>query len=121
MRPQNKPRTGGRILVDQLRLHGADLAFGVPGESYLAVLDALHGTPEVRFVTCRQEGGAAMMADAYGKQGQIICAFWHNRALLLPFFYRYRMKLKRLAAMVSRSRDGQFLADFLERFGFRTV
>ena len=35
-------RTGGQILVDQLVLHGADLAFGVPGESYLAVLDALH-------------------------------------------------------------------------------
>lgn len=67
MELQNKPRTGGRILVDQLRLHGADLAFGVPGESYLAILDALHDTPELRYVTCRQEGGAAMMADAYGK------------------------------------------------------
>ncbi len=60
-------RTGGRILVDQLRLHGADLIFGVPGESYLAALDALHDVPEVRYVTCRQEGGAAMMADAYGR------------------------------------------------------
>ena len=65
--------------------------------------------------------GHQNLADAYDKQGQIICAFWHNRALLLPFFYRYRMKLKRLAAMVSRSRDGQFLADFLERFGFHAV
>src|SRR4051812_36749464 len=60
-------RAGGRILVDQLRLHGVDLCFGVPGESYLAVLDALHDVPEVRFVVCRQEGGAAMMAEAYGK------------------------------------------------------
>lgn len=60
-------RTGGRILVDQLRLHGADLVFGVPGESYLAALDAMHDVPEVRYVTCRQEGGAAMMADAYGR------------------------------------------------------
>ena len=59
-------RTGGRILVDQLALHGADLAFGVPGESYLAVLDALVDSP-VRFVTCRHEAGAANMADAYGK------------------------------------------------------
>jgi acetolactate synthase-1/2/3 large subunit len=60
-------RTGGQILVDQLRIHGAEFAFGVPGESYLAVLDALHDAPEVRYITCRQEGGAAMMADAYGK------------------------------------------------------
>jgi acetolactate synthase-1/2/3 large subunit len=60
-------RSGGRILVDQLRLHGVDLAFGVPGESYLDVLDALHDTPEIRFVICRQEGGVAMMAEAYGK------------------------------------------------------
>ena len=60
-------RTGGRILIDQLRLHGVDLIFGVPGESYLAALDALHDVPEIRFVVCRQEGGAAMMADAYGK------------------------------------------------------
>ncbi len=60
-------RTGGQILVDALRTQGADLAFGVPGESYLAVLDALHDVPELRFIICRQEGGAAMMADAYGK------------------------------------------------------
>ncbi len=58
---------GGRILVDQLVAEGADRAFGVPGESYLAVLDALHDTPEITYHLCRQEGGAAMMADAYGK------------------------------------------------------
>lgn len=60
-------RTGGRVLVDQLKLHGVNMAFGVPGESYLAVLDALYDVPEVKFHICRQEGGAAMMADAYGK------------------------------------------------------
>jgi len=60
-------RSGGLILVDQLRVHGAELAFGVPGESYLAVLDALHDAPGIRYIVCRQEGGAAMMADAYGK------------------------------------------------------
>ncbi|MFL5332730.1 MAG: thiamine pyrophosphate-binding protein, partial [Geminicoccaceae bacterium] len=60
-------RTGGRILVDQLRVHGVDTVFGVPGESYLEVLDALHDTPEIRFVVCRQEGGAAMMATAWGE------------------------------------------------------
>jgi acetolactate synthase-1/2/3 large subunit len=59
-------RTGGRILVDQLALHGADLAFGVPGESYIDVLDALRDSP-IRYVTCRHEAGAANMAEAYGK------------------------------------------------------
>ncbi len=53
-------RSGGQVLVDQLRLHGAGLCFGVPGESYLAVLDAFHEHRErIRFVACRQEGGAA--------------------------------------------------------------
>jgi len=60
-------RTGGQILVDQLRIHGADTIFTVPGESFIAVLDALHDAPEIRLVVCRQEGGAANMAEAYGK------------------------------------------------------
>jgi acetolactate synthase-1/2/3 large subunit len=59
-------RSGGRILVDQLAVHGVDVAFGVPGESYLAVLDALLGSG-VRYVVCRHEAGAANMAEAYGK------------------------------------------------------
>ncbi|HEY0325787.1 MAG TPA: thiamine pyrophosphate-binding protein [Allosphingosinicella sp.] len=57
-------RTGGRILVDQLRIQGCDRIFTVPGESFLAVLDALHDTPEIDLVVCRQEGGVAYMADA---------------------------------------------------------
>jgi acetolactate synthase I/II/III large subunit len=61
-------RTGGQLLVDALKIHGVDLAFGVPGESYLAVLDALHDAhDQIKFVICRQEGGAAYMAEAYGK------------------------------------------------------
>ncbi len=61
-------RTGGQILADQLRLHGVSRIFGVPGESFLAVLDALYDHRDAMpFVVCRQEGGAAMMADAYGK------------------------------------------------------
>src|SRR5687767_5681830 len=60
-------RTGGRILVDQLRILGCDRIFTVPGESFLAVLDALHDTPEIDLTVCRQEGGAAYMADADGK------------------------------------------------------
>jgi acetolactate synthase-1/2/3 large subunit len=59
-------RTGGQILVDVLQTHGTDIVFGVPGESYLAVLDALHDS-SIRFIINRQEGGAAFMADAYGK------------------------------------------------------
>ncbi|MFX9081383.1 thiamine pyrophosphate-binding protein, partial [Acinetobacter baumannii] len=59
-------RSGGQILVDQLVVHGVDHAFGVPGESYLEVLDALHDAA-IRFVICRHEGGASNMADAYGK------------------------------------------------------
>ncbi|HBI67478.1 MAG TPA: thiamine pyrophosphate-binding protein [Massilia sp.] len=59
-------RTGGQILVDALHVHGVEIAFGVPGESYLDVLDALHDS-SIRFVINRQEGGAAFMAEAYGK------------------------------------------------------
>jgi len=64
----NDIRTGGQLLVEQLRVHGSDLVFCVPGESYLAVLDALFDLRRViRLVVCRQEGGAANMAEAYGK------------------------------------------------------
>ncbi|HKE80603.1 MAG TPA: thiamine pyrophosphate-binding protein [Solirubrobacteraceae bacterium] len=59
-------RSGGQVLADQLVLHGAQLCFGVPGESYLALLDALHDTP-LRLIVTRHEGGAANMAEAYGK------------------------------------------------------
>lgn len=61
-------RTGGQILVDQLVIHGTDTIYCVPGESYLATLDALFDVQEkIKLVVCRQEGGAAYMADAYGK------------------------------------------------------
>ena len=59
-------RTGGRILVDQLLVQGCDRIFTVPGESFLAVLDALHDTPAIQTVVCRQEGGVAFMACADG-------------------------------------------------------
>ena len=49
-------RTGGRILVDQLRIQGCDRIFTVPGESFLAALDAFHDTPDIDVVVCRQEG-----------------------------------------------------------------
>ena len=67
---------GGQILVDQLREEGCDTAFCVPGESYLAALDGLHGQNDIRTIICRQEGGAAMMAEAYAKMtGQLGAAF----------------------------------------------
>ena len=59
--------SGGQLVVAALRAHGVDMAFSVAGESYLEVLDALFDAPEIRLVTCRQEGGAAFMAEAYGK------------------------------------------------------
>jgi acetolactate synthase-1/2/3 large subunit len=61
-----KARLGGHILVDQLAAHGVKHVFCVPGESYLAVLDGLHDA-NIDVTVCRQEGGAAMMADAHGK------------------------------------------------------
>ncbi|MBE7556961.1 MAG: thiamine pyrophosphate-binding protein [Anaerolineales bacterium] len=61
-------RSGAQLLVDQLVLHGVDTVFCVPGESYLRVLDALFAQRDsLRLITTRQEGGAAYMAEAYGK------------------------------------------------------
>lgn len=60
-------KTGGQILVDQLKLHRVRHVFCVPGESYLPVLDAFYDAGEIAVTVCRQEGGTAMMADAYGK------------------------------------------------------
>ena len=61
-------RHGGQLLVDCLVALGARKSFGVPGESYLAVLDALHDTKgRLDFILCRNEGGASFMAAAYGK------------------------------------------------------
>jgi acetolactate synthase I/II/III large subunit len=59
--------SGGQLVVAALRAHGVDMAFSVAGESYLEVLDALFDAPEIRLVTCRHEGGAAFMAEAYSK------------------------------------------------------
>jgi acetolactate synthase-1/2/3 large subunit len=59
--------SGGQLVVGCLKAHQVEMAFSVAGESYLEVLDALFDAPEVHLVTCRQEGGAAFMAEAYGK------------------------------------------------------
>jgi acetolactate synthase I/II/III large subunit len=63
-----RPRTGGQLVAGCLRLNGIDTVFTVPGESFLAVLDALYDEKDaIRLVVCRHEGGAAYMAEAYGK------------------------------------------------------
>lgn len=61
------PRTGGQVVARALALHGVDVAFCVPGESYLEVLDGLFDEKRVHVVQCRHENGAANMAEAYGK------------------------------------------------------
>ena len=68
MKSDLKTRHGGKILADALVAQGARMAFGVPGESYLPLLDGLHDVRDkLSFVLCRQEGGASYMAEAYGK------------------------------------------------------
>ena len=59
-------KTGGQLIVDVLEANGVERVYSVPGESYLAVLDALHDSG-IKNVICRQEGGAAMMADCEGR------------------------------------------------------
>ncbi|BCH31797.1 thiamine pyrophosphate TPP-binding domain-containing protein [Mesorhizobium sp. L-8-10] len=59
-------KTGGQLIVQALEANGVDRIYCVPGESYLAVLDALHDS-RIKTIVCRQEGGAAMMADCHGK------------------------------------------------------
>ncbi|HZQ72902.1 MAG TPA: thiamine pyrophosphate-binding protein [Burkholderiales bacterium] len=68
MKSDLKTRHGGKILADALVAQGVEMAFGVPGESYLPLLDGLHDARErLKLVICRQEGGASYMAEAYGK------------------------------------------------------
>ncbi len=66
MTTRDQQKHGGRILADRLALHGVDRVFSVPGESFLAALDGLYDH-EIQNVVCRQEGGAAMMAEADAK------------------------------------------------------
>lgn len=62
----NTTTHAGQAIVDSLALHGVNRVFAVPGESYLAVLDGLHDA-DIETIVCRQEGGAAYMAEAHGK------------------------------------------------------
>lgn len=68
MDPLSSPRNGGQILIQQLRNHGVRRAFLVPGESFLPCIDALYDHQDaIQTIVCRQESGAAYMAEAYGK------------------------------------------------------
>lgn len=67
METPSKVLNGGQILANALARQGVDIAFGVPGESFLPLLNGLLDHPDFRFITCRQEGGAAYMAEAYAK------------------------------------------------------
>src|ERR1700730_1749130 len=66
MRAKDNMRTAAEVLVDQLQIHGVQHVFCVPGESYLAVLDAFHDS-DLTITVCRQEAGACIMAEAIGK------------------------------------------------------
>src|SRR6516165_10020299 len=66
MRGNDNARTGGEILIDQLSVQGVRHAFCVPGESYLAALDAFYGS-DIQLTVCRHESTAAIMAEAVGK------------------------------------------------------
>src|SRR6266704_2844622 len=66
MRANDGSRTGGEVLIDQLVIHGVQHVFCVPGESYIAALDAFHDR-DIAITVCRQESGAAIMAEAMGK------------------------------------------------------
>ncbi|MBO9649828.1 MAG: thiamine pyrophosphate-binding protein [Variovorax sp.] len=64
----SSPQPAGHLIVECLIEQGVELAFGVPGESFLAVLDGFHQYGDrIRFIVNRQEGGAAFMAEAHGK------------------------------------------------------
>nr|HMN58323.1 thiamine pyrophosphate-binding protein [Ottowia sp.] len=68
MTQASPPPIAGHLLIECLIEQGVERAYGVPGESYLAALDGFHAHRDrIRFITCRQEGGAAFMAEAEGK------------------------------------------------------
>ncbi len=67
MSTQNVTRSGAEVLIDALRINDVERVYCIPGESYLAALDALYDRSEISVIVCRNEGGAAFMAEAEGK------------------------------------------------------
>ena len=93
-------RSGGQLLVDQLIKQGVKDTFCVPGESYLAVLDALYlKRKHISLYVARQDGGAAFMAEAYGKAtGKNWYLFCHQRSRSYQCQYRGSYCISRLNA-----------------------
>jgi acetolactate synthase-1/2/3 large subunit len=114
-------QTGGQLVVSALLTHGARTVYCVPGESYLPVLDALYAARnQIRLVVCRQEGGAANMAEAFGKlTGEPgICMVTRgpgaaNAAIGLHTAYQDSTPMLLLI--------GQVGSDFVEREAFQEV
>ena len=67
MNNKTNSRTGAQVLINALSINSIDRIFSIPGESFLAALDALYDKPEIALTICRNEGGASYMAEAYGK------------------------------------------------------
>lgn len=128
MRPETNPeriivapRLGGHILADGLLAQGVDTIFGVPGESFLAVLDGLYPHRDrSRFVICRQEGGAAFMADAYakltGKPGVLMVTRGPGAANASVGIHSARQDSTPMVVLV-----GQVGTDFLDREAFQEI
>jgi len=67
MTSQSETRSGAEVLIDALKINAVERIFCIPGESFLAALDALYDRSEIELIVCRNEGGAAYMAEADGK------------------------------------------------------
>ena len=67
MTSQSETRSGAEVLIDALKINAVERIFCIPGESFLAALDALYDRSEIELIVCRNEGGAAYMAEAEGK------------------------------------------------------
>ena len=119
--PTPAARSGGHLIADALVAHGVDTAFGVPGESYLEVLDGLYERRDrIRFVICRQEGGAAFMADAYakltGKPGVLMVTRGPGATNASVGIHTARQDSSPMVVLV-----GQVGNDFVEREAFQEI
>ena len=101
MRANDGSRTGGEVLIDQLVIHGVRHVFCVPGESYIAALDALHNRPIV-VTTCRQEGGAGVMKRRAASKYWRALRLMRGRAAGSACPSRAAVTLARIAARIDR-------------------
>src|SRR3954467_14502831 len=119
LRANDGTRTGGEILVDQLMVHGVQHVFCVPGESYLAALDAFYDRP-IKLTVCRQEGGATMAAEAIGKvtgrPGVVFCTRGPGATNASPAIHIARQDSTPLIVFV-----GQIAREMREREAFQEL